>query len=57
MEIHYSAHWKTENGHYRITNGKLTDSDIEEAIARKEALETINNIPVTFIHAEIDRVD
>jgi hypothetical protein len=57
MEIKYSAYWKTENGHIRITNGKLDEADIKEAIERKEARETIDHIPVTFTNATFDGVD
>lgn len=57
MEIKYSAHWRTEDGHFRITNGKLDESDIKEAIERKEWIKTIDHIPVTFTNATFDGVN
>ena len=57
MEIKYSAYWKTETGHTRITNGVLTDADIQEAIERKEARQTIDHIPVAFTSASFDGVE
>jgi hypothetical protein len=57
MEIKYSVYWKTENGHIRITNGKLTEADIKEAIERKEERETIDHVPVTFTNVSFDGVD
>jgi len=57
MDIKYSAYWRNENGHIRITNGTLDEADIKEAIERKEARATIDHIPVTFTNATFDDVD
>lgn len=56
MEIKYSAYWKTEHGGCRITNGILTDKDLQEAVRLKEDRDSIDHSKVEFSEASFDGV-